>query len=303
MSDKIRPALAGIAFLLAGLLPAAAMATPEPWGLNFQAAATPVMERITEFHHMMLYIIIAIALFVLALLVYTVLRFNRRANPTPNRFAHNTLLEVVWTVIPIIILIIVAVPSFKLLYYGAKAEKIDLTVKAVGHQWYWSYEYPDHGGFTFDSRGIWDNPAVTKDQAEALIKEAAPKWLVVTPEPLRMLEVDNRMVVPVGKNVRVLTASADVIHSWAVAPFGVKKDAVPGRVNETWFRANKEGVYYGQCSQLCGANHAYMPIVVEAVSDDKFAAWVASHKTADAASGVTPTAPAAAAPATAEPSK
>jgi cytochrome c oxidase subunit 2 len=197
-----------------------------------------------------------ITLFVLALLVTVVVKFNARANPTPSRTTHNALLEVAWTLIPVAILLGIAIPSFKLLFLQLDLPKADLTIKATGKQWYWTYTYPDNGKFEFDSLLACD---------EARTKCNAP----------RLLSVDNEIVVPVNKVVRVQTTGADVIHSFAVPAFGIKIDAIPGRLNETWFKAEKTGMYYGQCSELCGKDHAFMPIMVRVVSEQAFAAWVA----------------------------
>ncbi|MGY3449713.1 cytochrome c oxidase subunit II [Bradyrhizobium sp. USDA 4353] len=226
---------------------------PAPWEYKLQEAASPVMENITWFHGLLLTIITLITLFVLALLVAVVVKFNARANPVPSRTTHNTLLEVAWTLIPVLILVTIAVPSFRLLFLELDVPKADLTIKATGKQWYWSYAYPDNGKFEFDS---------------LLAQDKKP----------RLLAVDNEMVVPVNKVVRVQTTGADVIHSWAIPSFGVKIDAIPGRLNETWFKATKVGMYYGQCSELCGKDHAYMPIAVRVVSDQEFTAWVEDAK-------------------------
>lgn len=231
---------------------------PQPWQMGFQQAASPVKEQLDSFHDLLLVIITAITLFVLALLVYVVIRFRAAANPVPSKTTHNTWLEVAWTVIPVVILAVIAVPSFRVLYYMDKAPNAEMTIKVTGYQWYWGYEYPDHGGLTFDS--------YMKPENE------------VTDPNLRLLEVDNRVVVPVGTDIRVLVTAADVIHAWAVPALGVKKDAVPGRLNETWFRADREGIYYGQCSEICGTNHGFMPIAVEAVSKEKFQAWIAQKQ-------------------------
>jgi cytochrome c oxidase subunit 2 len=241
------------------LLAGPAMAAPQNWQLGFQPAASPVMERIESFHTGVLYIITLICLLVFGLIVWVIIRYNHRSNPVPGRTTHNTLLEVAWTIIPVIILVVIAIPSFKLLYYEADIPPPALTIEAIGHQWYWSYQYPTNGKFQFDS--------VVLSDADDLKKG----------EP-RLLGVDNVVVVPVNKVVRVLTTGADVIHSWAVPAFGVKMDAIPGRLNETWFKATAEGTYYGQCSELCGARHAYMPIEVKVVSEDAFNAWLATAK-------------------------
>ena len=230
---------------------------PHPRQLGLQLGATPVMDDIIWFHNFLLYLIVAIALFVLALLVIVIVRFNARSNPTPSRTTHNTTIEVIWTVVPVLILVTIAVPSFRLLFYQLNVPKADVTVKATGKQWFWSYQYPD-SKFEFDSLMVQE-----KD-----LKPGQP----------RLLSVDNEMVVPVGKIVKVLTTGADVIHSWAVPSFGVKIDAVPGRVNETWFKAEREGTYYGQCSELCGRDHAFMPIVVHVVSEQAYNTWLTDAK-------------------------
>lgn len=253
--------LAGkLACLLALMTSAADAAQPAPWEMVFQPAATPVMEFIANFHEALVYLITAITLFVLALMIYVFVRFNAKANPTPSTKTHNTLLEVAWTVVPVIILVVIAVPSFRLLYFMDRAPDAEMTVKAIGHQWYWSYEYPDHGNFTFDALMVAD-----KD-----LKAGQP----------RLLATDNAIVVPVNTKVRLLTTADDVIHAWAMPAFGVKIDAVPGRTNESWFEVTREGTYYGQCSELCGVNHGFMPIQVEVVSKEKFAAWVAQKRRA-----------------------
>jgi cytochrome c oxidase subunit II len=244
--------------LMAATRAMAAGGEPKPWQLDFQPAASPVMANIESFHTLLLYLITAISLFVLALLLWIMLRYNRRANPTPSKTEHNTLLEVIWTVVPVIILVVIAIPSFKLLYYEADIPKPDLTIEAIGKQWFWSYQYPNQK-FQFDSLGLSD--------ADALKRH----------EP-RLLGVDNIIVVPVNKVVKVVTTGADVIHSWTVPAFGVKMDAVPGRLNETWFKATETGTFYGQCSELCGARHAFMPIEVKVVSQGDFDAWLAGAK-------------------------
>jgi cytochrome c oxidase subunit 2 len=230
---------------------------PAPWQMGFQKAATPIMEQIESFHTYVTIIITLIALFVLVLLVYVMVRFNEKRNPEPTRTTHNTPLEILWTVVPILILVAIAIPSFRLLFAQYDFPKADLTITATGNQWYWSYEYPDQG-IKFDSIIVQD----------ADLKPGQP----------RLLTVDHEVVVPVGKNVVVGLKSNDVIHDWAVPSFGVKLDAVPGRYQLTWFRAEREGIYYGQCSELCGRNHAFMPIAVRVVSEAEFNDWVAKNK-------------------------
>ena len=231
---------------------------PTPWQMGLQQAATPLMQSIDDLHDILLVICTLITLFVLGLLLYVMWRFRESRNPTPTRTTHNTLVEVLWTVIPVVILVLIAIPSFKLLYYSDTIPKADLTVKAIGHQWYWSYEYPDHGNFTFDATILADDE----------LKEGQP----------RLLEVDNRIVVPVDKVVRVQVTADDVLHAWAVPAFGVKIDGVPGRLNEVWFKAERTGVYYGQCSELCGINHGFMPIRVDVVTAQEFNAWISWAK-------------------------
>jgi cytochrome c oxidase subunit 2 len=246
---------------LAGLLALTgqASALPVHWETGFQPAVTPVMQRIEDFHHFVLVIVTLVTLFVLALLVWIVIRYNHRANPIPSKVSHNTLLEVIWTGVPVLILVVIAVPSFKLLYYEAEIPPPDLTIEAIGKQWYWSYAYPGAGNFQYDSLGLSDEKAAAAN------------------EP-RLLGVDNPLVVPVNKVVKVETTGADVIHSWAVPQFGVKMDAVPGRINTTWFKATQTGTYYGECSELCGARHAYMPIEVKVVSEADYEAWLAKAR-------------------------
>jgi len=232
-------------------------AKPEPWQLGLQPAATDMMARISSFNDFLLILMTAITVFVLGLMVYVMVRFNAKANPAPSKTSHNTLIEVVWTVIPILILLVIAVPSFRLLYDQATPEA-DMTIKATGYQWYWGYEYPDHGDIAFDALMLEDNE--------------------LQPGQLRLLTTDNAVVVPVDTTVRVLVTAADVIHNWAMPAFGVKMDAYPGRLNETWFRANKTGIYYGQCSELCGIRHSFMPIMVKVVEKEEFTAWVEQAK-------------------------
>ena len=233
----------------------------KPWQVYYQPAATPLMHSLEGLHDEVMVIITIIVIFVMALMLYIIVRFNKRSNPVPQTFTHNKLIEIIWTVVPILILVAIAIPSLRVHFEGYNnleaLTKPDLTIKVVGHQWYWSYEYPAEG-IAFDS-----NIKQDKD--------------LVNGEP-RLLAVDNAVVVPVNKVVRVQMTGADVIHSWAMPAFGLKKDAVPGRLNETWFKAEKTGIYYGQCSELCGKSHGFMPIMVVVVSDEDYATWVKGAK-------------------------
>ncbi len=265
----------------AGILFALPAVAEEALQWSMPSGASPVRTMMDDFYNgHLIPMMFGISALVLGLLAYVIIRFNRRANPTAKQFAHYTPIEIIWTAFPIIVLMWIAIPSMHLLYFGDKAVKPDMTVKVTGHQWYWSYEYPDQGNFGYDSRPIWDSSAVTEDQAAALLKDAQPNWLIPSDKPLRLLEVDNRMVVPVGSTIRILVAGTDVIHSWFIPALGVQKAAVPGRLNETWLKADREGVYYGQCTQICGIGHGYMPIVVEAVSPERFAAWARTKQNA-----------------------
>src|SRR5947209_1300264 len=246
------------ALLVSSRAVVAALGQPSPWQFGLQQSASPVMDNIVWFHDFLLYIITAITGFVLLLLLIVIVRFNARNNPIPARTTHNTLLEVAWTIIPIVILLVIAVPSFKLLFFQLIPPPAELTIKASGKQWFWSYSYPDSGNFEFDSLML--------------------KATELKPDQPRLLAVDNEMVVPVNKNVHVLATGADVIHSFAVPSFGIKIDAIPGRINETWFKATREGVYYGQCSELCGKDHAFMPIAVRVVSAQAFTTWLNQAK-------------------------
>jgi cytochrome c oxidase subunit 2 len=218
------------------------------------------MDNIVWFHNFLFVLITLITLFVLALLVIVVMKFNAKANPVPSRTTHNTLIEVAWTLVPVLILVGISVPSFRLLFLELDVPKADLTIKATGKQWYWSYAYPDNGKFEFDS-------------------------LMAQDKQPRLLGVDNEMVVPVNKVVRVQVTGADVIHAFALPAFGVKIDAIPGRLNETWFKATKTGMFYGQCSELCGKDHAFMPIAIRVVEDKEFASWVETAKKKYASGG------------------
>lgn len=225
---------------------------PVPWALNFQAAASPTMERITSLSNLLNIVIIAIMALVTALLAWVIWRYNAKRNPVPKQFSHNTVLEIAWTAIPALILLAIALPSFRLLYFMDRTQDAEMTLKVTGHQWYWSYEYPDHN-LSFDAFMVADDE--------------------LQPGQLRLLTTDREVVLPVGVPIRVLLAADDVIHAWAVPALGVKTDTVPGRLNETWVRIDKPGVYYGQCSELCGVNHGFMPIMIRAVEKDQFLAW------------------------------
>ena len=243
---------------LRGFVGQALAAQPEPWRLTLQDSVTPVMTDVVWFHNFLLWLITAITIFVLILLVIVVVKFNARSNPVPSKTTHHVGIEVAWTIIPVLILVAVAVPSFRLLFLQLDIPKADLTIKATGKQWFWTYNYPDNGAFEFDSIMLQDNER--------------------KPDQPRLLAVNNEIVVPVNKVVRVQTTASDVIHAFAVPAFGIKIDAIPGRLNETWFKAEKEGMYYGQCSELCGKDHAFMPIAVRVVSDQAFATWVEDAK-------------------------
>lgn len=254
---------------------------PHAWGINLQSPGSPLQSRIYDFHTLLLWIISLITVFVLLLLLYVMIRFNKWTNPTPSTTTHNVVLEVVWTLVPCLILLGIAFISFPLLYYGERIPAAaDVTLKVTGHQWYWSYEYPDLGDVSFDSHAIWDSSDVTDEQADKLIKDSSQTWLIKDTKPLRMLEVDNRLVLPVGKYVRVQIAGGDVEHSWFVPSLAVNRMAVPGRLNEIWLKIDHEGLYYGQCSMICGNGHGYMPIVIEGVSPERFSAWIQSKRTA-----------------------
>lgn len=260
--------IAGWAMVL-GLMAASASGAladqPIAGGIDLQPSATPIMTEVRWFHHAILLPIIGgVTLFVLLLLSVCIVRFNARANPTPSKTTHNVAIEVAWTIVPIMILIVIAIPSFQLLYRQQTVPPADLTVKITGNSWFWGYTYPDHGNFEFRSNMLQDN-----ERAQAARQMNRP----IEQMP-RLLAVDNEMVVPVGRTVRIQVTSADVMHSFAMPSFGVKIDAIPGRLNEGWFRAERPGLYYGQCSELCGRDHAFMPIAIRVVSDQDFAAWV-----------------------------
>jgi cytochrome c oxidase subunit II len=250
---------AALAAMAATLVAGPALALPHNFEFDLQPAASPVMQQIEDFHRLLVWIIVAVCVFVLGLLVWIAIRYRASVNPVPSKVHHNTLLEVAWTIIPVIILVFIAVPSFRLLYFEAEIPTPDVKIRAIGKQWFWTYEYPGTGAFTFDSLGLSDADA----------KKAG--------EP-RLLGVDNAIVLPVNKVIEVETTGADVIHSWALPEMGVKMDAVPGRRNHTWFKATRTGTFYGECSELCGARHAFMPIEVHIVSDAEYAAWLATAR-------------------------
>lgn len=248
-----------------------------PWQTHFQDAVTPSMEHITAFHHMLLWIIGAIVAFVTGLLLYVMIRFNAKANPVPSTTTHNVLLEVIWTVVPVVILIVIAVPSFKLLFFEARNPEPELTVKVTGYQWYWGYEYPENGDIAITSNMLKDNE-IDKSKGQ-----------------IRLLSADNAMILPVDTNILFQVTASDVIHAFAMPQFGIKTDAVPGRLNSAWARVNKVGTYYGQCSELCGKGHGFMPIEIKVVSKEEFAAWIKSqggHLKEPAPAAATETAPA-----------
>jgi cytochrome c oxidase subunit II len=254
------------------LAPMAAMADglgqPAPWQMGMNGSASEIMEFINSMHTWLFWLITVISVFVLGLLVYCAVKFNEKANPVPSKTTHHVGLEVAWTVIPVLILVAIAIPSFRLLKLQDDIPQTDITIKVTGKQWYWSVEYPkDQGGFTFDAIMLDE-----KQRAAAIAKGAKPS------DVPRLLAVDNEIVLPVNKSVRVQITAADVMHAFTIPAFGIKRDAVPGRLNETWFRATKEGIYYGQCSELCGTNHAFMPAAVRIVSDAKYAEWLESAK-------------------------
>jgi len=256
-----------ILFLICSLLQTSTCYADKPheWQIDFQEAASPIMVELHSFHNFLLFITTAIVVFVSLLLIYVMFRFSAKRNPIPAKFTHNVAIEVIWTVIPIIILIIIAIPSFRILKMAEHSPPADVTVKVVGSQWYWSYSYPDHGNIEFDSNLIQD-----KD---------------LKPGQIRLLEVDNRVIVPQGSVIKFLVTASDVLHSFAIPSLGIKTDAVPGRVNQTWTKIDKTGVYYGQCSELCGVNHGFMPIAIEVVSKEKFAEWVKNAGTKTASNG------------------
>ncbi len=241
------------------LASAASAQTPQPWQMGMQPAASPVSASIHELNDLVLYIITAIVIFVAGLLAWVAYRYSAKRNPTPSRFSHNTAIEIAWTLIPVLILVVIAIPSFRLVYLEDRTREADITIKATGHQWYWEFDYADTAKINFISRLLADEDR--------------------KPGDLRLLDVDNQLVVPAGKNVRVLTTSGDVIHSFFIPSLGVQRYAIPGRTIETWFRVDKPGTYYGECNQICGVQHSGMPIVVKALPEAEFQAWLVTAKT------------------------
>ncbi|MGD9650498.1 MAG: cytochrome c oxidase subunit II [Dongiaceae bacterium] len=254
MLNRLFAVLSAALIAIPGAAFAQVIGEPKQWGIGLQPEGSPVKEQVGSLHNLLLVIIFAISIFVLLLLMYTVWRFHAKRNPVPSTTTHNTMLEVIWFTIPLIILIVIAIPSIRLLYFMDKPVRAEMTIKAIGKQWFWTYEYPDYGNFTFDAYMVAD-----KD---------------LKPGMRRLLETDNRVVLPVNTTIRILVTANDVLHSWAVPSFGIKQDATPGHLNETWALIKEEGVYYGQCSELCGVNHGFMPIQIEAVSKERFAEWV-----------------------------
>jgi cytochrome c oxidase subunit 2 len=266
VSGKIRQILLGVGLAVLGMGAAASQGTaepvigaPVPWGLGLQPSGGPIKDAILSFNELVFNIIVAITIFVGVLLAWCLWRYRASRNPVPSQTSHNTTLEIVWTVVPVLILIVIAVPSFRLIYYQDRARDAEFTVNVTGRQWYWEYRMPDHGNFSFDSRPVFDED--------------------LRPGQFRNLEVDEPLLIPVGATVRVLTQGVDVIHSFFVPSLGVQKYTIPGRTLETWMRADRPGTYYGQCNQICGVNHWFMPIVVRAVPREEFEAWVAEART------------------------
>lgn len=272
-SNRIGQSAVALAAMMAPFAASAQSATPgtgqpAPWQTGLQGSASTVMEFIVSMHTGLLWIIVLISLFVLGLLAYVALKFNEKANPTPSKTTHNTTIEIVWTVVPVLILLAIVIPSFRLLKFQEEIPPSDVTIKVTGKQWYWTVEYAkDSGGFGFDAIMLDE-----KQRSEAVQKGAKPQ------DVPRLLAVDNEIVVPVNKVIRVQITAADVIHAFAMPSLGIKRDAVPGRLNETWFRATREGLYFGQCSELCGTNHAFMPAAIRVVSDAAYAAWLEDAK-------------------------
>jgi cytochrome c oxidase subunit 2 len=231
---------------------------PQPWEMGMQRSYSPIKDRVIELHNEVLVIITLVTLFVGGLLIWVMFRYNSKRNPVPSQTSHNTIIEILWTVVPVLILVVIAIPSFRLIYYQDRTPDPDMTIKVTGHQWYWEYTYPDQGNLDIESRYVHDED--------------------LKPGQLRLLAVDNQLVIPVGKKIRILTTSSDVIHSFFIPAFGVQRYAIPGRTIETWMEADQAGTFYGECNQICGQDHSRMPIAVKAVSEADFEAWVADAK-------------------------
>jgi cytochrome c oxidase subunit II len=258
--------VAGFVFNLAAAPFASAqgvVGAPRPWEMGMQRSYSPIKDGIILLHNEVLFIITVITVFVGGLLVWVMVRYNARRNPTPSQTSHNTIIEILWTVVPVLILVIIAIPSFRLIYYQDRTPDPDLTIKVTGHQWYWEYSYPDQGNVDIESRYVHDED--------------------LKPGQLRLLDVDNQVVIPVGKKIRILTSSTDVIHSFFIPALGVQRYAIPGRTIETWLEANQIGTFYGECNQICGQDHSRMPISVKAVSEADFKTWIDQQKKAAAA--------------------
>ena len=275
---KVSAGIIGILLWLAAPV-ALAEGVPRPWGLGLQPPGSEISGRIHDFHDLLLAIISAVVVLVLALLVVVSLRYRRSRHPEPGGPTHNLRLEILWTGVPCVIVLAIAWVAFPLLYDSDRMPPPDLTLKVTSHQWYWSYEYPDHDGVAFDSIPIWDASQPSDEQAAAAVKDASVHWLIDAP-PQRLLEVDNRVVLPVGKVVRVQITGADVLHSWFVPSLGINRMAVAGRLNEVWVKIDRPGLYYGQCSMICGYGHGYMPIVIEGVEPGRFENWTKEREAA-----------------------
>jgi cytochrome c oxidase subunit II len=266
MVSRLLAVVAGIAFNLSAApfaLAQGVVGAPRPWEMGMQRSFSPIKDRIIELHDLVLVIITLITLFVGGLLVWVMVRYNAQRNPVPSQTSHNTIIEILWTVIPVLVLVIIAIPSFRLIYYQDRTPDPDLTIKVTGHQWYWEYTYPDQGNVDVESRYIHDED--------------------LKPGQLRLLDVDNQLVIPVNKKIRILTSSTDVIHSFFIPSYGVQRYAIPGRTIETWMEADQIGTFYGECNQICGQDHSRMPISVKAVSEADFNAWIAQEKKSAAA--------------------
>src|SRR6201995_1071349 len=262
-------AVAGGVFKLSGAplgLAQGAVGAPHPWEMGMQRSFSPIKDRIIDLHNLVLVIITLITLFVAALLIWVIIRYNAPRNPTPSMTSHNTIIEILWTVVPVLILVVIAIPSFRLIYYQDRTPDPDMTIKVTAHQWYWEFSYPDQGNVDIESRYIHDDD--------------------LKPGQLRLLDVDNQMVIPVGKKVRILTNSTDVIHSFFIPALGVQRYAIPGRTIETWLEADQVGTFYGECNQICGQDHSRMPISVKAVSEADFNAWIEQTKKSAAAAAL-----------------